>query len=107
MRHPFTRSAPPASIQGRPVHPEHAGNIDDSVTGVQPLDRLAALMSGKLERASESDAAPFGPLAAFTGPGFDERPLEFGEASQNRQHQHPMGRGGVAPCILERAEARR
>jgi hypothetical protein len=43
------------------------------------------------------------PLAAFAGPGLDEGPFEFGEASEDRQHQHPMRGRGVAPSILERA----
>jgi hypothetical protein len=33
-------------IQRCPIHPEGAGNVYNSVTGVQPLDRLAALMRG-------------------------------------------------------------
>jgi hypothetical protein len=36
-------------------------------------------------------AGSFGSLTAFPSPGLDERAFEFGEASENRQHQHPMG----------------
>jgi hypothetical protein len=52
-------------MQGRPVHPERAGNIHNSIPSVQPLDHLATLMGGKLERSPEPHAAPFTSLAAF------------------------------------------
>jgi hypothetical protein len=81
------------------------GNIHNSIPSVQALDRLAALMSAELERSPEPHTASSGPLPAFAGPGLDERPFEFGEASEDRQHQHPMRRGGVAPSILERADS--
>jgi hypothetical protein len=61
-------------------------NIYNSIPGVQPLDRFAALMRGKLERPSESHAPHLGSLPAFAGTGLDERPLEFGEPSQDRQY---------------------
>jgi hypothetical protein len=74
-------------------HPRHP---------TEPYDarRLAALMSGKLERSPEPHTASFGPLPAFAGPGLDERPLEFGEASEDRQHQHPMRRGGTGHAVV-------
>jgi hypothetical protein len=96
----------PAADIALPVYPEGAGNINNGIAGVEPLDRLAALMRRQLERSAEPDAAHFGSLAAFAGPSPDECPLEFGEASEDRQHQHPMGGSGIAPSILERAEAR-
>jgi hypothetical protein len=74
------------TIHGCPVHPEGADNIYNSIPGVQPLDRFAALMRGKLERPSESHAPHLGSLPAFAGTGLDERPLEFGEPSQDRQY---------------------
>jgi hypothetical protein len=48
MAHVFLTTGPLRSqpIQSRPVHSERAGNIYTGVTGVQPLDRLAALMRG-------------------------------------------------------------
>jgi hypothetical protein len=42
-RLPAFRSQP---IQGCPIHTKGAGNIHNSLTCVQPLDRLAALMKG-------------------------------------------------------------
>jgi hypothetical protein len=46
-------------IEGCPVHPKRASNIYNGVTGVQALDRLAALMGGKFERPPEPHAAPY------------------------------------------------
>jgi hypothetical protein len=31
-------------------------------------------------------------------------PFELGEASKYRQHQPPVWRGGVRPCIVQRTE---
>jgi hypothetical protein len=90
------------------VAPWNSGQVihnNNGIAGVEPLDRLAALMRRQLERSAEPDAAHFGSLAAFAGPSPDECPLEFGEAAEDRQHQHHMGSGGIAPSILERAEA--
>jgi hypothetical protein len=69
------------------------------------LANRAALMRGKLERPSKPHAAPLGSLPAFAGSGPDQRPLEFGEASQDRQHQHPMGRGRHQASLSERKPA--
>jgi hypothetical protein len=48
----------------RSVCPEAVGHIHDDVTGVQSLDRLAALMGRQFERSPEPDAPHFGPLPA-------------------------------------------
>jgi hypothetical protein len=88
-------------IQGRPVHPERAGNIDNSIPSVQPLDHLATLMSGKLERSPETHAASFGSLAAFAGPDLDESEREAGAGLLHRfQHIQQVAGGAGQPVAL-------
>jgi hypothetical protein len=105
MSRPVSQGSPLAADTGLPDPPERAGDVHDGIASVQPLDRLAALMCRKFAWSPESQAAHLRSLPAFPGPGFDERALEFGEAPQDRQHQHPMRRRGVAPTIIERTEA--
>jgi hypothetical protein len=71
--------------QRSPGPPRTCGQHHNGVTGVQPLDRLAALMRRQLEGSPEPHAAPLGSLPAFAGARLDERPLEFGEAPEDRQ----------------------
>jgi hypothetical protein len=92
-------------IEGCSIHPKGSGDVHDRVTSVQPFDCLAPLMRRKLKRPPKPDAARLSPLPALACPSFDERPFEFGETAEDGQHQHPVRRGGIAPGILERAEA--
>jgi hypothetical protein len=45
-------------------------------------------------------------LSPFRCPRKDQVTFEFGEPAEYRQHQPPMWRGGIAPRIAERLEAR-
>jgi hypothetical protein len=47
----------------------------------------------------------FAPLASFAGAGADQLALEFGQAAHDGEHQAAVRRGGVGPCVAERAEA--
>ena len=43
-------------------------------------------------------------IAAFAGAGADQLALELGKAAEHGQHQAPVRRRGVRPCVAERAE---
>ena len=62
-------------------------------------------MRGELRLAAEADAVRLGARPALAGADADQFALELGEASEDGQHQAAVRRGGVGPCVTERAEA--
>ena len=73
-----------------------AGNVRQRfITGIAARDGFAALVRCQFARAAEQHTMDSRALAAFTGAGNDQVPLEFGEPTKHRQNQPPMGRGGV------------
>jgi hypothetical protein len=59
----------------------------------------------ELRFAAEALAVRLGARPAFAGADADQLALELGEAAENGQHQAAVRRGGVGPCVAERAEA--
>ena len=74
-------------------------DLSECLTSITPCHRLRALMCRQLQLASEPNAPGLRSLAAFIGPRADELSLEFSKATQDRQHQSPMGCCCVGPGI--------
>jgi hypothetical protein len=70
----------------------------DLVRKWRPVDCLPTLVCGQLLWSPEAHAARSGALAAFAGPGADQRQLELSETAQHGQHQAAVRRRGVGPC---------
>jgi hypothetical protein len=69
------------------------------------LAHLLYLEAVELLRAAHVDAIGLGPLPAFSGSGQDQGSFEFGNATENGNQQLAVRRGGVCPCIRQRAES--
>src|SRR5262245_43074322 len=84
---------------------EGPGHVALRLARSQPLQRLLPLMWRQLFWPAELHAALLGALATLACARDDQRTFKLGEAAKHRQHQSTVWRGGVGPCIAQRAEA--
>jgi hypothetical protein len=59
----------------------------------------------QLRFAAEGHAPGHRSLSPFAGPGQDQRSFELSKATEYREHEPTMRRGGISPSIGERSKA--
>jgi hypothetical protein len=69
------------------------------------FQRLTLLVRGKLGRSPHVDASRPGANAAFASARADQLALELGKSAKHREHQAPVRRCGVRPCVAKRADS--
>jgi hypothetical protein len=69
------------------------------------LEGFCPLVWRESSGTTETHATGLGALAAFSSTGADQLALEFGQATENREHQSAVWRCGVRPSIFQAAEA--
>ena len=67
-------------------------------------DGLRSLVLRELRRSPHMLPSGFCAFPAFTRTGADQFAFELGKPTKNRQHQTPVRRGGVRPCVGKRFE---
>jgi hypothetical protein len=82
-----------------------ARDLTDGLALVAAANGFLLLVRGELRLAAEAFAVCLGARPALAGADADKLALELGEATEYRQHQPAVRRGGVGPCVPERAEA--
>jgi hypothetical protein len=86
------------------VDVEASAHIRLCLAGCKASQRFPPLMRRQLARPTEAHTAFLGAFAALAGPGADQFPLKFSQATEYGQHQPAMGSCRVRPGILERLE---
>jgi len=70
----------------------------------EPLERFLPLVLVKLARTAKTHSTGLCALPTVICAGFDQMPLESGEAGEDRDQQLALRRRGVAPWIVQRLE---
>jgi hypothetical protein len=81
-----------------------AGDIDQAFTLGEPFHSFLPLVLVELPRAAKPHATGFRALPAVICAGFNQVPLESGEAGQDCDQKFTLRRGGITPRIVQRLE---
>ena len=88
------------------AHVESTSQISlRSATFGQRSQGLPLLVLRQLRRSAHVDTASASLLPSIPGAGANKFALKFREAAQYGQHQPPVRRGCVRPCVSQRAKS--
>ena len=89
------------TADGRLADAENPGQVAYTFAVGSLLGDEGALRHSQAVATPKLDAAGFGPFSPLAGSGPDQLAFEFGETTQDGEHQPAMRRGGVGPGVAK------
>ena len=81
-----------------------ARDVGLCLTSSKASEGLLPLMMGQLAGTAKFHPSRLSALATLAGVGADQFTLELCEPAEDRQHEASVRRGGISPCIFQRAK---